>query len=117
MTDEKNILSVDADDEDIDLVSLSKHLEEDTRRKKNRTAANIDEWGEMLLKEVEGKRKVEELKSKKLIPYILKRSKGKYSKEELLSYSFKDVQDIYDEIKKNNQSSVVKFFHFLFNIE
>jgi len=115
MAEEKDILSLD--DDDIDLVSLTIHLEEDTKRKKNHTAAIIDEWGELLLEEIERKRKTEELKSKKLIPYILRRSDGKYTKEELTTYSFKDLQDIYNQLKKENQSSIVKFFHFLFNIE
>jgi len=71
----------------------------------------------LLVEEIERKRKTEEVKSKKLIPYILKHSDGKYTKEELITYSFKDIQDMYDELKKEKQSSIVKFFHFLFNIE
>jgi len=114
MAEEKDILSLD--DDDIDLVSLTIHLEEDTKRKKNHTAAIIDEWGELLLEEIERKRKTEELKSKKLIPYILKHSDGKYGEAELKSYSFGDVKEIHDELKTENKSTLVKFFHFLFNL-
>ena len=39
------------------------------------------------------------------------------AKKELISYSFEDVQNIYDEIKTGRKSLFTKFFHFIFNIE
>lgn len=111
-----DILSIDADDDNENYLAFDEFLQEDTKRKMNKSAAVIDEWGELLLKEIDKKKKMEKLRIKKLIPYILKHSDGKYDEEELIKYTFKDVQDIYNEIKKENESFFIKFFHFLFNI-
>jgi len=104
-------------DDNIDLESLSKHLEEDTNRKKSKTASEIEERGELLLKEINRKNRNKELMKNKLIPYIMNNAKGKYELDELNSYSFEDVQDIYNQLKKENRSTLTKFFHFVFNIE
>ena len=116
MNIDDKILSIDADDDNKNYQAFDEYLQEDTKRKMNKTATVIDEWGELLLKEIDRKKKMEKLKIKKLIPYILKHCEGKYDKEELIAYTFKDVQDIYDEIKKENESFFITFFHFLFNI-
>ena len=76
--------------------------------------------GKQYLKEIDKKKKQKELKKNKLIPYIILKSKGKYDTddlEELNSYSFEDVQDIYNQVKAENRSGISKFFYFLFNIE
>ena len=113
--DDKDILSLD--DELIDYVSLSKHLKEDTDRKKKQTLDEFENMGDRYLKEIEQKNKNKKLKQLKLIPYILKHCDNIYDRDELMSYSFEDVQNIYNEIKAGKKSTILKFFHFIFNIE
>lgn len=119
MNIDDNILDNDIFDEDelIDYVSLSKHLREDTNRKKKLTSNEFEELGGRYLQEIERKNKNKELKLVKLIPYILKYRGDIHDKDELMSYSFKDVQDIYNELKIEKKPFFVKFLHFIFNIE
>jgi hypothetical protein len=105
------------DDELVDYVSLSKHLKEDTDRKKKQLSVEFEQMGGKYLQEIERKNKDKELKQVKLIPYILKHRSDIHDQDELMSYSLEDVQDIYDEVKKEKKSSILKFFHFMFNIE
>jgi len=116
MTIDKNILSIDADDDNKDYLAFSEYLEDDTKRKRNLAAKEINEIGENLVKEIERKKKSQALKSQKLIPYILKHCDDKYIEEELLAFSYDDVQDIYNELKIEKQSFISKFFHFIFNL-
>lgn len=104
------------EDDGMSVLSLAKHLEEDTDRKKNKTISEFEEMGDSYLKEIERKKKHKELKQRKLIPYILRRTGDKYDKDELMSYCYEDVLDIYKEVKQN-KPFIIKFFHFLFNIE
>lgn len=97
-------------------LSLSKHLDEETARKKNSALHEIEEMGEKYLKEIDRKKKAKNLKSKKLIPYILKHYGDRHDEEELLSYSYEDVLDIYKDIKVLKRPAIIKFFHFLFNL-
>ena len=113
----KTILSIDSDDDDKNYKAFSEYLEDDTKRKKNLTAREIQEIADILVIEIERKKRNQALKSQKLIPYILRHCDGKYTKEELMSYNYNDVQDIYNEIKSEKQSSPIKnFFRFIFNI-
>ena len=105
------------DDELVDYVSLSKHLKEDTDRKKKQLSAEFEQMGGKYLQEIERKSKDKELKQVKLIPFILKHRGDIHDQDELMSYSLEDVQDIYDEVKKEKKSPILKFFHFMFNIE
>ena len=116
MTVDKNILSIDSEDDNKDYEAFSEYLKEDTTRKKNLTSKEINEVAENLLQEIERKKRNQTLKSQKLIPYILKHCDKKYTKEELTGYSYNDVQDIYNEIKSMKQSSIKKFLSFIFNI-
>ena len=116
MAIDKNILSVDSDD-DISYLALDEFLKNDTIIKKKKSITEIHELGERLIEEIELKNKKKSIKIDKLIPYIIKNSDDKYTLTELKSYSFKDVQDIYNEIKKQKQSLIVKIFHFIFNIK
>jgi hypothetical protein len=119
MTIDKKILSIDYNDDDKDITAFNEYLETDTVRKKNQTISEIEKMGNFYLKEINKKKKQTELKKTKLIPYIIKHSKGKYDVddiEELNSYSFEDIQDIYNQIKKENRSTISKYLHFLFNI-
>jgi len=105
------------DDELVDYVSMSKHLKEDTDRKKKQLSVEFEQMGGRYLQEIERKNKNKELKQVKLIPYILKHRGDVHDHDELMSYSFEDVQDIYNEIKKDSKPAILKFFHFMFNIE
>ena len=105
------------EDDGMTVMSLAKHLDEDSDRKKITTANEFEEMGGQFLKEIDKKKKRKGSKKSKLIPYILKHCSDDYDEEELISYSFEDVQDIYDQTKKEKKSIIVKFFHFLFNIE
>jgi len=105
------------DDELVDYVSLTKHLKEDTDRKKKQLSQEFEQMGGRYLQEIERKHSDKELKQAKLIPYILKHRSNIYDEDELMSYSFEDVQDIYDELKKEKKPAILKFFHFIFNIE
>ncbi len=116
MSLDKNILSIDSDDDNDNYEAFSEYLNEDTNRKKNHTALEIEQSGDLLLKEVERKNKNKKLKASKLIPYILKNCDGKYDEDELNSYSFEDIQDIYNETKIRKRPAIVKFFHFIFNL-
>lgn len=110
------ILSIDSDDDNNDYESFNTYLEEDTNRKKNRIAIDIEQMGSQLLNEIDVKNKRKEFKKRAvLIPYVIKNST--YGIDELISYSFEDVQKIYYEIKKEKRPAIIKFFHFIFNIE
>lgn len=115
MSLDKKILSIDSDDDDKDLLAFTEYLEEDTKRKKENAASFITQMGDKFLKEIDKKKSLENKQKIKYIKYILKRT-YKYDDEELESYSFKDVQDVYNELKIQNQSVIIKFFHFIFNI-
>lgn len=117
MSINKSISSIDFDDDDKDITAFNEYLETDTIRKKNQTAFEIEEMGGHYLKEIDKKKKQKEYKKTKLIPYIIRHSKGKYDNEELNSYSLEDIQDIYNQMKKENRSTTSKFFHFIFNID
>jgi len=116
MAVDKKILSIDYDDDDKNVVEFSEFLQEDTERKKKQAAAMFNELGDTLVKSIEKKKKVEKLKAEKLIPYILKHTDGFYDKDELTSYSFKDVEAIYNSVKQEHSPFFVKFFRFIFNL-
>ena len=116
MAFDKKILSIDSEDDDKDYKAFSEYLEDDTRRKKNLNAREIQEIADNLVEEIERKKRNQAIKSQKLIPYILRHCNEKYTKEELLGYSYNDVQDIYNELKIKKQSFISKFFHFIFNL-
>lgn len=115
MGDEHEILSLD--DDLASYVSLNKHLKEDTDRKKKLISNEFEEMGGRYLQEIERKTKHRKLKTVKLIPYILKHRGNIHNEKELMSYSFEDVQDIYNEIKIEKRPAIIKFLHFVFNIE
>jgi hypothetical protein len=115
MIDDKDKLPLD--DDLIDYVSLKKHLKEETNRKKQQLSSEFEEMGGRYLQEIERKNKNRELKQVKLIPYILKHRGDIHDRNELMSYSFEDVQNIYNEIKTEKKPAIIKFFHFIFNIE
>lgn len=114
MSDNENKLSIEFDDDNKDYLALNQLLEDDTIRKKNRMVLDIEENGENYLKEIDRKKKRKHQKKFKYIPYILKNSL--YDEEELLSYSFEDVVDIYNDIKHRKRPWIIKFFDSLFGM-
>ncbi len=116
MSDEKDILSIDSDDDNLSYLALSKHLTEDTDRKKNLIFNEIELLGDDLLEEIDEKKTIKEIEKDKLIEYILKKSKKKYSLRQLKSYSYEDVKNIFDEVKIENRPFIAKMFRFIFNL-
>ena len=115
---DREVFKIEPDDDDgLSVMSFARHLEEDSERKKNKAALEFEEMGGKYLKEINIKKSKKGLKQRKLIPYIIKHRGDIYDEEDLMSYSFKDVQDIYDELKIEKKPFVTKFFHFLFNID
>jgi len=105
------------EDNDMSILAYNKYLEDDVERKKKKAANEIEEMGGQFLSEIDRKKKQKNLKSQKLIPYILKHSSNIYDEEELLSYTFEDIQDIYNGIRTEKKPFIIKIFRFLFNIE
>ena len=117
MTIDKNISSIDADDDDDkDYLAFCEYLNEDTQRKKKLTAREIQRIADNLVKEIERKKRNQSIKSQKLIPYILRHCDEKYTEKELLGYTYNDVQDIYNELKVEKQSILSNILKFIFNL-
>ena len=117
MAIDREEFSIEPDEDDgMSAMALNQHLEEETKRKQNAMLSEIEEMGERYLKEIDRKKKSNSLKSAKLIPYIIKHSDGKFDEEELLSYSYDDVEDIYNDIKVQRRPGIVKFIRFVFNL-
>lgn len=108
------ILSIDTDDNDKDYQEFQEFFEKNTDRNKNKIANEFNEIGELLLAEIEEKNRLKNLEKQKFIKYILKKT-NKYSSHLLLSYSYKDVENIYIEIK-NRPNLIQKILKFVFNL-
>jgi hypothetical protein len=116
--DDKKILSIDADDDDLDIKSFTNYLEDHTLRDKNKVAKDFAMIGNDLLAEIEEKKQIKEKEKKIYSRYILKHSKKKFTEKQLLSYTLEDVIKIHDDLKKERleKNTVRNFFHFLFNL-
>jgi putative lipase involved disintegration of autophagic bodies len=114
MAIDKKILSIDADDDDVDVKTFSKFIHDHTERDKNKTANEFTELGEDLLNEIAEKNKRKDRLKIKQSKYIHKHSID-YTWNQLESYSYKDVQDIYNEIH-NRRNTFNKIFRFIFNL-
>lgn len=117
MVIDDKILSIDSDDDNNDYEAFDKYLQEDTNRKKNKTIHEIENMGDLYLKEIEIKNAQKEILKQKQIKYILKHSKLTYPSNVLNSYSYQDIQQIYDELKSKETSFFTKIFHFIFNVD
>jgi hypothetical protein len=111
---DKKILSIDADDDDVDIKTFSKFIQDYTERDKNKIAGEFQEIGEDLLNEIAEKNKRKDRLKARQSKYIHKHS-IRYSWNQLESYSYKDVQDIYDEIR-SKKNFFSKAFRFIFNL-
>jgi len=116
MSSKKNLLSFHHDDDNENYETFSEYLQEETNRKKEKTLTEIEQMGESFLREIENKKKQKDREKVKLISYIIKKSGDIYDIQELYTYSFEDVQQVYDETKKKNKPFLKKFFEFLFNL-
>jgi len=112
--DEK-ILSIDFDDDDKDMKSFTSYIQNYTEKEKIKIANDFEFLANNLLFELEEKKKNNEIQKIKLIQYILKHTKNKYSIQELNSYDYYDIKNIYNEIKKN-RNIFQKLFRFMFNL-
>jgi hypothetical protein len=112
----KNILSIDSDDDNENYLQFDEFLNDDTNRRKKKIANEFDEMGKIYLKEIEANKNRQTIEKVKLIPYILKYSENKYTDEDLMTYSIEDVRDIYNQIKQERSSFLSKLFRFIFNI-
>lgn len=113
---DKDPNSIHYDDDNDNYDAFIDFLSENTERKKKKIAHEFEMMGTQLLNEIENKKKNNKIQIKKLIPYIIKHCDGKYSEEELMSYSLEDVNGIYMEYKEKNRNPIIKFFMFLLNL-
>lgn len=109
-------LSIDSDDDNENYQAFNEFLTDSTERNKSRVLNEIEMFGDNYLKEIEWKKKKDNEKKTKLIPYIIKHCDGKYDSKTLMEYTYEDVLDIYNEHKKKNRTFISKFFHFIFNL-
>jgi hypothetical protein len=116
MVKEKDILSIEYDDDDSDYNSFNDFLMKDTRRQMNVAFKEIDGMGEDYLNEVDKKKGRQNIKKVKYVKYIMKHNKGIYSTERLMSYEFADIFHIYTELKDSKQSKLIALFKFFFNL-
>jgi len=116
MTKEKDILSIDYDDDNDNYVAFTKYLKDDTERRLNSTFKEIDKMGEDYLKEIEQKKAVKNKEKAKFAKYIVKHSRDIYTFERLMSYEYGDVQQIYVQLKDQRRSPINNFLKFLFNL-
>jgi predicted CopG family antitoxin len=112
----KDLLSIEHDDDNEDYEAFNEFLTKHTERNKKKAYSEIEMFGDSYLKEIEWKKKKETNKKNKLIPYIIKHSEGKYDSKTLAEYSYEDVLDIYNEYRNKNRSFLSKIFHFIFNL-
>lgn len=110
----KKILSIDHDDDEKGYVPFSEYLENHTKRVRKREADVIDALGESLLSEIDHKNAIKDAAKKEQINYIIKKT-SKYSEEYLLELDYRDVLDIFNEVKYENRSFWVKLLEF-FNL-
>jgi len=112
----KDLLSIEHNDDNENYEAFNEFLIQDTERNKLKTFSEIEMFGDSYLKEIEWKKKKHDEKKNKLIPYIIKCCDGKYDVKTLMEYSYDDVFDIYNEYKKKNHTLFSKIFQFIFNL-
>lgn len=101
------------EDEGVDLDTLNSHINDDIYRKKNVMASEIMDKGQEYIDEIDRKNKKRNLIKKKYIPYVLKHC-DEYTEKELYEYSYKDVIEIYNEVKVENRPLFLKIIHYIF---
>ena len=77
-------------------------------------AKQLEQEGESLLKEMEKKKKKRNSKKDDMILYIIKKTKDEYDVDELREYDYRDILDIYNDVKYQNRPWWIKMFEFFF---
>jgi len=98
-----------------ELEVVKKHeniIKEDLSNKKEFFLNEIINDGDELLEEINEKNKIQNLKKKKLIKYIIK--KEDYSEFYLNKLHYFNIVKIYEEVKYKNRSIFKKFLDFIF---
>lgn len=103
----------DLEESNIDYELFDKLVKDDILKDQLYFAKQLEQEGESLLKEMELKRKKYNEKKISLISYIMKKN-DEYSFDELIQYDYRDILDIYNDIKYQNRPWWVKLFEFLF---
>lgn len=104
---------IDIYDDDID--NITKYLEVSNivaEHNKEHIAKLIKDNGDILLYEIDKKKKLREIEKEKYIKKILVSHKDKYTKEELQSYNLTDVREIYNIINDEKKNFIKKIFKF-----
>jgi len=101
----KQIDIIDEDD-DISYPEFSKHLKMHTERTKQKHVTEILIMGNDFIDEIEKKKTRENIEKKRLIKYIQKKDKKKFSFDELYNYSLEDVRVIYNEAKLKKSKTI-----------
>lgn len=114
MNKNNKIISIDSDDDDDNYNEFISFLNEDTKRKTEKTISDIEILGNDFLSEIDKKRKIKNIKKEKYVSYILKHS-NEYDRNELMSYEISDIVQIYTELKEKKQFKIKQFLKFLFN--
>lgn len=114
MVKKNDKISIDYDDDADDYDGFINLIENHTERQKKVFSSEINQMGDIFIEELERKSLKEDELKKELIPYILKKEPHIYDYNNLLSYSYKDVKDIYNEIKTKKANIFVKLFKFIF---
>jgi len=103
------------DDDKISYESLNEFIKLDNQNNVNKVVSDIEERGELYLKEIRVKRDKLEVVKLNMIDFIIENSNS-YDFDELKSYSIDDIRIIYNEVKVSKRSFFSKLFHYLFNI-
>ena len=92
-----------------DFEKTSKNIQDELLKSQEYFAKQIQTDGEEFLREIEKKRKTQNNKKNKLIIYILKKSDD-YDVDELYHYDYRDIIDIYNDVKYQHRPWWIKFF-------
>jgi hypothetical protein len=115
LSKKENIISIETLDDDKDYKGFDNLMKDHTNRIKDSTAARIFEKGESLLDEIDLKKDEQEKQKDIWIKYIIKKSKKKiYFPITLKTYDYRDVRDIYLDVKDENKFFLIKLFDQIF---
>jgi len=96
------------EEDDKDYLGFVKMLDETSTHVKSKTKKEISNMGDLFVEEMEKRRKIEEKKKEIMIDYIVENSSQIILKDELLTYTYKDVFEIYSNLKRKNRPLLQK---------
>ncbi len=98
-------------DDNVSLDALEKLIDETVSRQKTKLVKDVTESGIDLIDEMENRRVREEKKKNKMIEYILENDKkNNYKYEDLITYTYKDIFELYKETKHIKRPILKKIF-------